>query len=151
LQPRVLASRRGTGVYATLRSLGRRGVEQLVDRTCALARRFAAALAASGKAGILNDVVFNQVLVRWLAPGGDHLAFNDRVIDRIQRDGTAFFSGTTWNGMRLMRISVSDWGTDEGDVDRGGGGRAAEMRGVGLTPTAAVRRRGEVVSRRPRT
>jgi hypothetical protein len=66
----------------------------------------------------MNDVVFNQVLVRWLAQDGDHDAFNDRVIERVQRDGTAFFSGTTLDGMRMMRISVSDWATDEDDVDR---------------------------------
>ena len=109
---------RGLGIYATLKSLGRSGVDQLVDRACELARRFATRLEASGKAEILNQVVFNQVLVRWLADNGDHDAFDDRVIDRIQQDGTAFFSGTTWNGMRLMRISVSDWATDEDDVDR---------------------------------
>jgi glutamate/tyrosine decarboxylase-like PLP-dependent enzyme len=109
---------RGLAVYATLRSLGRSGVADLVDRTCALARRFADRLAASGRAEIMNDVVFNQVLVRWLAPDGDHDAFNDHVVAAIQSDGTAFFSGTTWGGMRLMRISVSDWATDEDDVDR---------------------------------
>jgi glutamate/tyrosine decarboxylase-like PLP-dependent enzyme len=109
---------RGLGIYATLKSLGRTGVGELVDRACHMARRLAAGLQATGKAEILNDVVFNQVLVRWLAEGGDHDAFNDRVIDRVQHDGTAFFSGTTWSGMRLMRISVSDWATDEADVDR---------------------------------
>jgi glutamate/tyrosine decarboxylase-like PLP-dependent enzyme len=113
-------SRRGRGlaVYATLRSLGRQGVEELIDRTCSLARRFADSLATSGRAEIMNEVVFNQVLVRWLSPDGNHDAFNDRVVAAIQADGTAFFSGTTWSGMRLMRISVSDWATDEADVDR---------------------------------
>jgi glutamate/tyrosine decarboxylase-like PLP-dependent enzyme len=113
-------SRRGRGlaVYATLRSLGRRGVEDLIDRTCSLAGRFADRLAASGRAEVMNDVVFNQVLIRWISPDGDHDALTDRVISAIQADGTAFFSGTTWNGMRLMRISVSDWATDEEDVDR---------------------------------
>ena len=109
---------RGLAVYATLRSLGRSGVADMVDRTCSLARRFADQLSASGRAEVMNEVVFNQVLVRWLAPDGDHDAFNDRVIAAIQADGTAFFSGTTWGGMRLMRISVSDWATDEDDVDR---------------------------------
>jgi glutamate/tyrosine decarboxylase-like PLP-dependent enzyme len=108
---------RGLGVYATLRSLGRDGVDEVVQQTCAHARRFAAALQASGKAEIVNDVVFNQVLVRWLAPDGDHDRFNDLVVERVQREGTAFFSGTTYNGMRLMRISVSDWATDEKDVE----------------------------------
>lgn len=109
---------RGLAVYATLRSLGRRGVEELVDRACSPARRYADRLADSGRVEILNEVVFNQVLVRWLAPDGDHDAFNDRVVASNQADGAAFFSGTTWNGMRLMRISVSDWATDEEDVDR---------------------------------
>jgi glutamate/tyrosine decarboxylase-like PLP-dependent enzyme len=110
---------RGLGVYATLRSLGRDGVAALVARTCSHARRFADALAASGRATIVNEVVFNQVLVRWAAPDGyDPDAFNDAVIDAIQRDGTTYVSGTTWRDRRLMRISVADWATDEDDVDR---------------------------------
>jgi glutamate/tyrosine decarboxylase-like PLP-dependent enzyme len=109
---------RGLAVYATLRSLGRSGVADLVDRTCSLARRFADRLAASGRAEVMNEVVFNQVLVRWLAADGDHDAFNDAMVAAIQADGTGFFSGTTWGGMRLMRISVADWATDESDVDR---------------------------------
>ena len=109
---------RGLAVYATLRSLGRSGVADVVDRTCSLARRFADRLSAGGRAEVMNDVVFNQVLIRWLSPDGNHDAFNDRVVAAIQADGTAFFSGTTWNGMRLMRISVSDWATDTDDVDR---------------------------------
>lgn len=109
---------RGVGVYATLRSLGRKGVTDLVERTCNLAQRIADSLASTGKVEVMNDVAFNQVLIRWLADDGDHDAFNDRVLDHVQRDGTAFFSGTTWNGMRMMRISVSDWATDEHDIDR---------------------------------
>lgn len=109
---------RGVGVYATLRSLGREGVDDLVERTNRLAQRFAQLLEKSGRAEILNDVAFNQVLVRWLAEDGEHDSFNDDVIARVQADGTAFFSGTTYEGMRLMRISVSDWATDDEDVDR---------------------------------
>ncbi|MGI8707143.1 MAG: aspartate aminotransferase family protein, partial [Actinomycetota bacterium] len=90
----------------------------LVERTCSLARRFADLLRGTGRVEILNDVVFNQVLVRWLSDDGDHDACNDRVIENVQRDGIAFFSGTTYDGKRLMRISVSDWATDEDDVDR---------------------------------
>ncbi len=110
---------RGVGVYATLRSLGRDGVADLAVRTTRLARRFAAALAADPRAEVVNDVVFNQVLVRWLPPDDhDPDDFNDRVVAAIQADGTAFVSGTTWRDHRLMRISVSDWATDEPDVDR---------------------------------
>ena len=109
---------RGVGVYATLRSFGRSGVAALVDRTVAHAQRFAQALAASGRAEIVNDVVSNQVLVRWLAPDGDHGRLAEAVMARIRADGLAFFSGTTYRGERLMRISVSDWATDTEDVDR---------------------------------
>ncbi len=108
---------RGVGLYATLRSLGREGVADLVDRTTRLARRFAGALAASGRAVIVNDVVSNQVLVRWLAPDGDHGRLAETVMAAVRAEGVAFFSGTTYHGERLMRISVSDWATDEADVD----------------------------------
>ena len=109
---------RGVGVYATLRSLGRSGVAAVVDRTVAHAQRFAQALEASGRAQIMNDVVSNQVLVRWLAPDGNHGQKADAVMAGIRADGLAFFSGTTYRGERLMRISVSDWATDTDDVDR---------------------------------
>ncbi|WP_448612590.1 pyridoxal phosphate-dependent decarboxylase family protein [Modestobacter sp. URMC 112] len=109
---------RAVGVYATLRSLGRSGVAALVERSVAHAQRFAQALEASGRAQIVNDVVSNQVLVRWPAPDGDHGRRADAVMAGIRAEGLAFFSGTTYRGERLMRISVSDWATDTDDVDR---------------------------------
>ena len=109
---------RGVAVYAALRSLGRNGVAALVDRTIAMARLFAVRLADSGRAEVVNDVVANQVLVRWLAPDGDHGRRAEEVMAAIRAEGTAFFSGTTYRGERLMRISVSDWATDEADVER---------------------------------
>jgi glutamate/tyrosine decarboxylase-like PLP-dependent enzyme len=110
---------RGVGVYATLRSLGRDGVAELVDRTVRLAARFAEALQDSGRAVVVNDVVANQLLVRWLADDGDGgEAALDRVMSGVRAEGLAYFSGTTYRGERLMRISVSDWATDEDDVDR---------------------------------
>ena len=109
---------RGLGVYAALRSLGRSGVDDMISRTWRLARLFADRLSASGLVEVVNDVVFNQVLIRWLAPDGDQDAFTDSLLARVQADGTAFFSGTTWNGKRHMRISVADWATDESDVER---------------------------------
>ncbi|MEX1162600.1 MAG: pyridoxal-dependent decarboxylase [Nitriliruptor sp.] len=109
---------RGVGVYATLRSLGREGVAELVSRTTGLAQRFAAELAGSGRVEVVNDVAFNQVLVRWRPPDDhDPDAFNDAVIAAVQEDGSAYVSGTTWRGRRLMRISVSDRATDQRDVD----------------------------------
>ena len=128
---------RGVGVYATLRSLGREGVDDLVERTNRLAKRFAQLLEESGRAEILNEVVFNQVLVRWLAEDGDHDSFNDEVISRVQADGTAFFSGTTYEGKRLMRISVSDWATDDDDVDRS---VEALLRAASAGPDASAQR-----------
>ncbi|SEF32347.1 Glutamate or tyrosine decarboxylase [Amycolatopsis pretoriensis] len=109
---------RGVQVYATLRSLGRDGVVDLVERTTGLARRFADGLRKSGYAEIVNDVVSNQVLVRWLSPDGDNGRLADAVMAGVRAEGTAFFTGTTYRGERLMRISVSDWATDENDVDR---------------------------------
>ena len=104
---------RGFALYAAIRSLGRGGVEALVERCCALARRFADGLRDTDGIEVLNDVVLNQVLVRF----GD----DDRtreVIARIQDDGTAWTGGTTWHGVAAMRISVSSWSTTEADVDR---------------------------------
>ena len=104
---------RGFATWAALRQLGRRGAADLVDRCCALARRFAEQLAALEGARVVNDVVLNQVLVRF----GDD-AETDRVVAEVQRRGVCWMGATTWHGMRLMRISVSSWRTTEADVDR---------------------------------
>jgi glutamate/tyrosine decarboxylase-like PLP-dependent enzyme len=100
---------RGFAVWAALRELGSDGVEELVDRTCALARRFADGL-RDGGAEIVNDVVLNQVLVGFETDA-------DRVVEAVQRDGTCWVGATTWRGRRLMRVSVSNWSTTEHDVD----------------------------------
>jgi glutamate/tyrosine decarboxylase-like PLP-dependent enzyme len=93
---------RGFAVYAALRSLGRSGVADLIERSCAHARRFAELLEAGG-ASILNDVVLNQVR---------------EVIRSVQEDGTCWLSGTDWGGEHALRISVSNWRTTEEDVER---------------------------------
>ncbi|MBB5113934.1 pyridoxal phosphate-dependent decarboxylase family protein [Micromonospora echinospora] len=103
---------RGFAVWAALRELGRDGVAALVERCCALARRFADGLAEAGFE-VVNDVVLNQVLVGF----GDD-ARTDRVVAAAQADGTCWVGGTTWRGRRLMRISVSNATTTEADVDR---------------------------------
>lgn len=105
---------RGVPVYATLRALGRAGVERLVDGNCACARRFAELLAAEPGVRVLNDVVLNQVLVRF----GDDDARTRAVVAGVQADGTCWLSGTTWHGMAAMRISVSNWATTSDDVER---------------------------------
>jgi glutamate/tyrosine decarboxylase-like PLP-dependent enzyme len=110
---------RGFTVYAALRTLGRSGVRDLVERCCAIARRMADRLGAVDGVEILNDVGLNQVLVRFTsAGGGDPDAFTREVIRRVQEDGTLWLSGTTWHGMAAMRISVSNWSTTQADVDR---------------------------------
>jgi glutamate/tyrosine decarboxylase-like PLP-dependent enzyme len=109
---------RGFPVYAALRSLGRSGVTDLVDRCCAHARRFAEALAQEPGVEVLNEVVLNQVLVRFLDPGGDHDARTRTVVKAVQEDGTCWLGGTLWQGKAAMRISVSNWSTTAEDVDR---------------------------------
>jgi len=107
-------SRRGRGVevWAALRTLGRSGVTELIERCCRHATRFAEALRQAGFE-VLNDVVLNQVLVSF---GSDELT--RRVIAGLQADGTCFCSGTEWLGRAAMRISVSSYATTDGDVER---------------------------------
>ena len=103
---------RGIEVWATLASLGRRGVADLIGRTSALARRFAAGLSAGG-AEILNEVVLNQVVVAF----GDD-ATTEAILSEVQARGVCWCGPTTWRGRRAMRVSVSGWSTTEADVDR---------------------------------
>ncbi len=102
---------RGIPVYAALRALGRTGVADLVDRCCARARQFADLLSAEPGVAILNEVVLNQVLVRYADD-----ATTRAVIAGVQAEGTCWASGTTWHGQAAMRISVSNWATSEDDV-----------------------------------
>jgi glutamate/tyrosine decarboxylase-like PLP-dependent enzyme len=119
-------SRRGRGVavYAALRALGRDGVAALVDGCCAHARRMAELLAGEPGVEILNDVVLNQVLVRF----GDDDAATAAVIDRVQRDGTCWLGGSTFDGRAVMRMSVVGWQTTEDDVERSAAAIAAAAR-----------------------
>jgi glutamate/tyrosine decarboxylase-like PLP-dependent enzyme len=110
---------RGFAVYAALRSLGRAGVRELVERCCDLAARMAAHLAATPRVEVLNEVALNQILVRFLPSGaGDPDAYTREVTARVQAGGVAWMGGTTWHGMAAMRISVSNWSTTEADADR---------------------------------
>jgi glutamate/tyrosine decarboxylase-like PLP-dependent enzyme len=109
---------RGIAIYAALRSLGRAGLAEMIDRCCALASRMADRLRDAEGVTILNDVVLNQVLVRFDPPGGgDADEFTRAVIAAVQADGTCWLGGTTWHGMSAMRISVSNWSTSEADAD----------------------------------
>ncbi len=115
---------RGVAVYAALRSLGRKGVAAMIESNCALARRMAERLGAAPGVEVLNEVVLNQVLVRFSPTTGDRAdpaaadALTRDVIARVQREGTCWLGGTTWHGMAGMRVSVSNWSTTEADIDR---------------------------------
>ncbi|MDP3717011.1 MAG: aminotransferase class V-fold PLP-dependent enzyme [Acidobacteriota bacterium] len=100
-------------LYALFRALGRAGIEGLVRRNCALSRRMADRLSAAPGITILNEVVLNQVLVRF----GDDRTTQD-VIARVQADGTCWAGGAFWQGQQAMRIAVSNWSTTEADIDR---------------------------------
>jgi glutamate/tyrosine decarboxylase-like PLP-dependent enzyme len=113
------ASRRARAftLYAALRTLGRRGVARLVERSCGLARLMAECLSAEPGVRILNDVMLNQVLVGFEAPAGRNAdALTIATIARIQREGACWLGGTRWNGREAARISVSNWSTTEEDI-----------------------------------
>ena len=110
--PELSRRARGVEIWAALKSLGRRGLAEMIERNCRCAMRFAHGLAAAGFE-ILNDVVLNQVLVSF-----GSAETTTRVIEAVQADGTCWCGPTVWQGRTAMRISVSSWRTTEADVDR---------------------------------
>lgn len=114
-------SRRGRGfaTWATLKAFGRAGIEDLVSRDCALARRMAERLSAAPDVEVLNDVVLNQVAVRLGSDmdGAQSDALTQRTIARVQRDGVCFVGGAQWRGRQIIRISVCGMNTTEADAD----------------------------------
>ncbi|MCB0244998.1 MAG: aspartate aminotransferase family protein, partial [Anaerolineae bacterium] len=110
--PELSRRARGVEVWAALRSLGRSGLVEMIERCCRHASRFADGLEAAGYE-VLNDVVLNQVLVSFGSPEK-----TQRVIQDIQDDGTCWAGITGWQGRTAMRISVSSWATTDDDVER---------------------------------
>jgi glutamate/tyrosine decarboxylase-like PLP-dependent enzyme len=98
-------------------------VAEIVELNCSQARRIAKQLADIPGAVVLNDVVLNQVLVR--LPGGDDA--NRAAVAAIQRDGTCWLGGTTWNDEYIVRVSISNWATTDADVDRSAAAIAAAV------------------------
>ena len=110
-------------MYAALRELGRDGLEKLIDRCCARAAELTNGLAALPGVDLVAVATLNQGLVRFLddrpnATDTDHDTRTDSTIEAINREGTAFFGGTTWKGRRAMRISVVNGRTSAQDVER---------------------------------
>jgi len=112
LTPEMSRRARSVPLWAALRSLGRTGLAQMIERCCRHAARFADGLRDAGYA-VLNDVVLNQVLVSFGEPD-----VTNAVIAEIQRDGTCWCGGTAWQGQTAMRISVSSWATTGEDVEK---------------------------------
>ena len=112
--PELSRRARGVPVYATLRGLGRAGVADLVDRSCDHAARMAERLRQAEGVDVLNDVVLNQVLVRF----ADDDAVTHAVIEAVQHDGTCWLGGSTFRGRAVMRVSIVGWQTTSADVDR---------------------------------
>ena len=112
--PELSKRARALSVYAAIRELGRTGIADMIERCCSHARLFAELLGNEAGVEILNDVVLNQVLVRFF----DDDALTARVVERVQDDGTCWVGGSTWAEKEVMRISVSNWATTEDDVAR---------------------------------
>jgi glutamate/tyrosine decarboxylase-like PLP-dependent enzyme len=112
--PETSRRARGVATYAALRSLGRVGVADLVNRCCANAQRFAAAVSEEDGVEVLNDVVFNQVVVRFASSD----AHTRAVVSAVQDEGVCWAGPATWHGETVMRWSVSNWSTTPGDIDR---------------------------------
>lgn len=108
---------RGFPVYAALRSLGRSGVRDLIERCCEYTKQIVEGLKELDGVEVLSSPIINQALVRFTCPNFSADRFTDDVIEKIQMDGRTWFGGTTWNGMRAMRISVCNWRTTEEDVE----------------------------------
>jgi len=110
--PEMSREARGVAVWAALKSLGKKGLAELIERNCSYAQQFGSRLKQAGYS-ILNDIVLNQVLVK----------FKDaettlRVIKAVQQSGDCWCGGTVWHGETAMRISVSSWATTEEDIER---------------------------------
>jgi glutamate/tyrosine decarboxylase-like PLP-dependent enzyme len=109
---------RGIPLYAALRTLGRNGVGEMIERCCDLTRDFVLKLGKLPGVEVLTTPVINQGLVRFLDPDGDHDTRTDEIITRVNASGEAWFGPTEWHGMRVMRISLSNFRTTPDDIER---------------------------------
>jgi len=112
--PEMSRRSRAVPVYAALASLGRSGLSAMIERCCSHARRLASAMDELDGAEVLNEVVLNQVLVRF----DDDDRTTREVIDEVVRRGDAWLGGTVWQDRAAVRVSFSNWSTTDADVDR---------------------------------
>ena len=114
---------RGIATYAAIQQLGKQGVAELIERTCQYAHHLVKRIGALPGAKVIWEPQINQGLVRFLsakpdATDDDHDLYTDSIIANVIESGEAFFSGTTWQGKRCMRVSVCNWKTNDMDVER---------------------------------
>ncbi|GHD77643.1 glutamate/tyrosine decarboxylase-like PLP-dependent enzyme [Salinibacterium amurskyense] len=111
--PELSRRARAIPIYATVRALGRKGIDDVISRSCRRARQMASILQSAEGVDVLNDVVLNQALVRF----ADSDDVTRAVVTGVQAEGTCWVSGTTWNGHAAMRVSVTNWATSEHDIE----------------------------------
>jgi glutamate/tyrosine decarboxylase-like PLP-dependent enzyme len=130
--PELSRRARGFATWAMIKHLGREGIADLVARNCNAARYIAAKLAAEPGIAILNDVVLNQVIVRFGSdlPSEDADRMTNDTIRTLQENGEAFAAGAKWRGQQIMRISVTNYQTDEREADRTAEAMLAAYRNV---------------------
>lgn len=129
--PELSRRARGTPVWAMLKTLGRRGVAELVERHCNFARQFADQLGKEPGIRIMNEITINQVIANFGEGDAEaRQAATEAVIARVQQDGTCFVGGANWHGDWVMRISVSSGATTAGDVEQSAAAIIAAWRAV---------------------
>lgn len=131
---------RGFATYAALRELGRNGVREMIERNCECASAIVRGLSQLENVDVLYVPVLNQGLVSFRDPSGNVSdEWNEQAIAAIAEEGTSFFSGTTYNGRRAMRVSVSNWQTSLVDVERTMEGVKRAMKSLHDSRHAAVK------------
>ncbi|MEQ8363953.1 MAG: aminotransferase class V-fold PLP-dependent enzyme [Cyclobacteriaceae bacterium] len=99
--------------WAALKYLGKDGLDEMVQGFHERAVQFANGLEMINGFHVLNDVVFNQVLVSC-----DTDEVTDQTIAKIQELRECWVGGSTWQGKKVIRISVCSWATTEVDIER---------------------------------
>jgi len=111
--PEMSRRARAIELWAALKYLGSDGVDELVFGLHERAVQFAGELTSAGFT-VLNDVVFNQVIV---APS-DNDETTQSILESIQQSGECWLGSSVWKGKKVIRISVCSWVTSEQDISR---------------------------------